>query len=153
MSDENLFPADMEEMTMEEEEMEELEEQDDYIGAAAFDRDFVRDGQNSVRGASGIDSWKQWCINCLTTEREANSLYSSDFGIAITEILQATTREEAESLFKAEAKEALEADPYERTDYVSEISFDWGTDSVNVYIEVVGIDGATIDFEVNLEGR
>ncbi|WP_419025872.1 DUF2634 domain-containing protein [Emergencia sp.] len=153
MSDENLFPADMEEMTMEEEEMEELEEQDDYIGAAAFDRDFVRDGQNSVRGASGIDSWKQWCINCLTTEREASSLYSSDFGIAITEILQATTREEAESLFKAEAKEALEADPYERTDYVSEISFDWGTDSVNVYIEVVGIDGATIDFEVNLEGR
>ncbi|SCJ45740.1 Protein of uncharacterised function (DUF2634) [uncultured Eubacterium sp.] len=153
MSDENLFPADMEEMTMEEEEMEELEEQDDYIGAAAFDRDFVRDGQNSVRGASGIDSWKQWCINCLTTEREASPLYSSDFGIAITEILQATTREEAESLFKAEAKEALEADPYERTDYVSEISFDWGTDSVNVYIEVVGIDGATIDFEVNLEGR
>lgn len=153
MSDENLFPADMEEMTMEEEEMEELEEQDDYIGAAAFDRDFIRDGQNSVRGASGIDSWKQWCINCLTTEREASPLYSSDFGIAITEILQATTREEAESLFKAEAKEALEADPYERTDYVSEISFDWGTDSVNVYIEVVGIDGATIDFEVNLEGR
>lgn len=153
MSDENLFPADMEEMTMEEEEMEELEEQDDYIGAAAFDRDFIRDGQNSVRGASGIDSWKQWCINCLTTEREASPLYSSDFGIAITEILQATTREEAESLFKAEAKEALEADPYERTDYVSEISFDWGTDSVNVYIEVVGIDGATIDFEANLEGR
>ncbi len=31
MSDENLFPADMEEMTIEEEEMEELEEQDDYI--------------------------------------------------------------------------------------------------------------------------
>ena len=72
MSDENLFPADMEEMTIEEEEMEELEEQDDYIGAAAFDSDFVRDGQNCVRGASGIDSWKQWCINCLTTEREAS---------------------------------------------------------------------------------
>lgn len=153
MSEENLFPADMEEMTIEEEEMEELEEQDDYIGAAAFDSDFVRDGQNHVCGASGIDSWKQWCINCLTTEREASPLYSSDFGIAITEILQATTREEAESLFKAEAKEALEADSYERTDYVSEISFDWGVDSVNVYIEVVGIDGATIDFEVNLEGR
>ncbi len=111
MSDENLFPADMEEMTIEEEEMEELEEQDDYIGAAAFDSDFVRDGQNCVRGASGIDSWKQWCINCLTTEREASPLYSSDFGIAITEILQATTKEEAESLFKAEAKEALAADP------------------------------------------
>lgn len=153
MSDENLFPADMEEMTIEEEEMEELEEKNDYIGAAAFDSDFVRDGQNSVRGASGIDSWKQWCINCLTTEREVSPLYSSDFGIAITEILQAATKEEAESLFKAEAKEALEADPYERTDYVSEISFDWTADSVNVYIEVVGIDGATIDFEVSLEGR
>lgn len=153
MNDENLFPADMEEMTIEEEEMEELEEKNDYVGAAAFDRDFVRDGQNSVCGASGIDSWKQWCINCVTTERDASPLYSSDFGIAISEILQAATREEAESLFKAETKEALEADPYERTDYVSEISFDWGIDSVNVYIEIVGIDGATIDFEVSLEGR
>ena len=153
MSDENLFPADMEEMTIEEEEVEELEVKDDYIGAAAFDGDFIRDGQNSVLGASGIDSWKQWCINCLTTERDASPLYSSDFGIAISEILQAATREEAESLFKAEAKEALEADPYERTDYVSEISFAWGVDCVSICIEVVGIDGATIDFEVNLEGR
>lgn len=153
MSDENLFPADMEEMTIEEEEVEELEVKDDYIGAAAFDGDFIRDGQNSVLGASGIDSWKQWCINCLTTERNASPLYSSDFGIAISEILQASTREEAESLFKAEAKEALEADPYERTDYVSEISFAWGVDCVSICIEVVGIDGATIDFEVNLEGR
>lgn len=153
MSDENLFPADMEEMTIEEEEVEELEVKDDYIGAAAFDGDFIRDGQNSVLGASGIDSWKQWCINCLTTERNASPLYSSDFGIAISEILQAATREEAESLFKAEAKEALEADPYERTDYVSEISFAWGVDCVSICIEVVGIDGATIDFEVNLEGR
>lgn len=153
MSDENLFPADMEEMTIEEEEVEELEVKDDYIGAAAFDGDFIRDGQNSVLGASGIDSWKQWCINCLTTERDASPLYSSDFGIAISEILQAATREEAESLFKAEAKEALEADPYERTDYVSEISFARGVDCVSICIEVVGIDGATIDFEVNLEGR
>lgn len=153
MSDENLFPADMEEMTIEEEDVEELEVKDDYIGAAAFDGDFIRDGQNSVLGASGIDSWKQWCINCLTTERNASPLYSSDFGIAISEILQAATREEAESLFKAEAKEALEADPYERTDYVSEISFAWGVDCVSICIEVVGIDGATIDFEVNLEGR
>ena len=153
MSDENLFPADMEEMTIEEEDVEELEVKDDYIGAAAFDGDFIRDGQNSVLGASGIDSWKQWCINCLTTERNASPLYSSDFGIAISEILQAATREEAESLFKAEAKEALEADPYERSDYVSEISFAWGVDCVSICIEVVGIDGATIDFEVNLEGR
>ena len=52
-----------------------------------------------------------------------------------------------------EAKEALEADPYGRTDYVGEITFDWGSDSVKVTVEVVGIDGAAIDFEVNLEGR
>lgn len=153
MNDENLFPADMDEMVIEEEEFEELELEAQYAGAAAFDSDFIRDGQNSVQGAGGVDSWKQWCINCLTTERGASPLYSSDFGIAITEILQASTREEAESLFRAEAKEALEADPYERTDYVEQINFDWGTDSVNVYIKVVGIDGATIDFDVKMEGR
>lgn len=150
MVEENIFPEDIDEIDMEEEDALEVE---DYVGAAAFDVDFVRDGQNKVKDASGVDSWKQWCINCLASQRYASPLYSSDFGIAVSDILSAPTREEAEAMFKAEAQEALEADPFERTDYVGQIKFDWNIDSVNVHMEVVGVDGATIDFETELKGR
>ncbi|WP_160201822.1 MULTISPECIES: DUF2634 domain-containing protein [Anaerotruncus] len=152
MEDEYLFPEDLEEIEPDEDVLESGEAAG-YVGAPAFDGDFVRDGKNCVRAASPMDAWKQWCVNCLSMERYASPLYSSDFGISLTEILQADTRAEAEAMFRAEAKEALEADPYGRTDYVGEITFDWGSDSVKVTVEVVGIDGAAIDFEVNLEGR
>ncbi|MGC2873794.1 DUF2634 domain-containing protein [Ihubacter sp. mB4P-1] len=152
MQDEYLFPEDLEDFEPDEEAAE-TEESAGYLGAAAFDKDFIRNGQNQVQSASPVDAWRQWCINCLSMERYASPLYSTDFGIAITEILRAATREEAEAIFRAEAKEALEADPYGRTDYVGEMTFDWDRDSVVVTVEVVGIDGATIDFEVNLEGR
>lgn len=150
----SLFPEDMIDMTIEEDEIDQVNEPVEYIGAVAFsDEDFTRDGQNAVKGSSGLDSWKEWCVNCLSIERYSSPLYSTDFGIAINEVMTAATREEAEAIFKAEAKEALEADPYERTDHVGAISFDWGTDSVKITIEVIGIDGATIDIDVNYEGR
>ena len=152
MQDEYLFPEDLEDFEPDEE-PEETEGDAGYLGAVAFEKDFIRDGKNCVQSASPVDAWKQWCVNCLCTERYASPLYSTDFGIAITAILHAETKEEAEAMFRAEAKEALEADPYGRTDYVGEIAFAWGADSVSVTVEVVGVDGATIDFEVNLEGR
>ena len=151
MDEENLFPEDIDEDDIDEEEVEEAEEAVDYIGGVAFINDLARDGQNKVRDASGIDSWKQWCINCLMTERYTSPIYSTDFGIAITDIFNASTRAEAEAIFRAEAEEALEADPYERTDYVGMITFEWGVDAVGIVVEVVGVDGATIDFEINLE--
>lgn len=150
MNEENLFPEDMEERILDEDEIGQLDEEAGYRGAPFFDRDFVRDGQNRVKSASGVDSWKQWCMNCLSTERYQSPIYSSDFGIAISEIMAAPTRQEAESLFRAEAKEALEADPYRRTDYVGAMNFYWEGDSVKIEMEVVGISGASIDFEVTL---
>ena len=152
LQDEYLFPEDLEEFEPDED-VTETEEDAGYLASVAFEKDFVRDGRNRVQSASPVDAWKQWGINCLSMERYASPLYSTDFGIAITEILRADTREEAEAMFRAEAKEALEADPYGRTDYVGEMTFDWGADSVVVTIEVVGTDGATIDLEVSLEGR
>lgn len=152
MNEENIFPEDMEEQVAEEEEIE-MEEEADYTGAPAFDRDFVRDGGNKVQNTSGVDSWKQWCINCLSMDRYASPLYSSDFGIDTASILEAPTREEAEALISAEVKEALEADPYERTEYVGDVDFDWKGDGVRVFVEIVGKDGGTIDIEANIEGR
>ena len=88
---------------------------------------------------------------CVCRLSLVGHIYSTDFGIAITDIFNAATRAEAEAIFKAEAEEALEADPYERTDHVGMITFEWGVDAVGIVVEVVGVDGATIDFEVNLE--
>lgn len=153
MDEENLFPEDMDELESDDEEADEVGDSTEYIAGVAFESDFVRDGRNCVQDASGIDSWKQWCMNCLMTERYASPIYSTDFGIAITDIFRAFTRAEAEAIFRAEAKEALESDPYGRTEYVGNIDFDWDGDSVHIAVEVVGIDGATIDLEVTMGGR
>lgn len=153
MPDESLFPADMEEMVIGEDEIDESNIPTEYIGGVAFDSDLVRDGKNAVQEASGLDSWKQWCTNCLSAERYSSPIYSTDFGISLADIYSAPTKEEAEAIFRAEAKEALEADPYGRTDHVGAINFIWGNDSVDIYIEIIGIEGATIDFAVTLGGR
>lgn len=150
---ESLFPEDMIDMTIEESEIEQVNTPEEYVGAVLFGDDFTRDGQNALSGSSGVESWKEWCINCLMTERYSSPIYSTDFGIAIHAIMTADTKEEAEAKFRAEAKEALEADPYGRTDHVGNIDFIWGTDSVEITVEVHGIGGAMIDIDVKYEGR
>lgn len=150
---ESLFPEDFEELTMEEDDLEEEEESVGYASGLLFDTDFVRDGRNMLRAASGIESWKRWCVNCLSTERFSSPLYSTDFGISTSEALATGNREEAETILASEITEALEADPYERVDYVSEIDFEWGPDYVAARVEIVGVDGATIDIEVPLGER
>lgn len=150
---ESLFPEDLEELTMDEDELEDEEELAGYAPGLLFDTDFVRDGRNMLRAASGIESWKRWCVNCLATERFASPLYSTDFGISTSEAFRAGTREEAETILASEITEALEADPYERVDYVSEIDFEWGVDYVAARVEIIGVDGATIDIEVPIAER
>lgn len=145
--EDSLFPEDMEEF-MEEEDEEEEEKAAEYAQGVGFDTDLIRDGTYAVQTSTGIDSWKQWCINCLCTERFSSPLYSSDFGISTSEAFQTNDREEAETILVSEITEALEADPYERTEQVLEIDFEWKVDSVQVQVLVAGVDGATIDVEV-----
>lgn len=147
--EDSLFPEDMDEFEEEENE-EELEEAAEYAQGLGFDTDLIRDGKYSVQTSTGVDSWKQWCINCLCTERVSSPLYSTDFGISTSEAFQAEDRDEAETILASEITEALEADPYERTEQVLEIDFEWDTDSVQVDVLVAGMDGATIDLEVTL---
>ena len=53
----------------------------------------------------------------------------------------------------SEITEAIGADPYGRADHVNEISFQWGTDSVTVLVDIEGVDGASIDVEAVLGGN
>ncbi|MCU7380525.1 DUF2634 domain-containing protein [Clostridiales Family XIII bacterium ASD5510] len=145
--EESLFPEDMDELTMEEEELEE-DEPAGYVSGIAFSDDFIRDGQNRLITATGVEAWKQWCMNCIAMERDSSVIYSPDYGIYAKDALATSDRNEAESILIREITEALKADPLGRTDYVAEIEFVWGPDSVTVQVEVVGIDEATIDIEV-----
>lgn len=106
----------------------------------------VRDGQNKTMSATGIESWKQWCFNCLNTQRYSCKAYSTDFGIDIEGAIKAESREETEALLEMDIREALLADPYKRTKSVPEIVFNWlAPDSLEITVTIVGINDATID--------
>ena len=108
--------------------------------------DFIRDGKNKILDSTGVESWRSWCINCIQTERYKHLAYSSDFGIEIDAALNASSREEAESILPREVTEALLADPYGRTAYIDEIEFDWtAPDSIQMKARIHGIDEVTID--------
>lgn len=149
----NLFPEGYEHEYITEEDLI-AEKSVGYRNGIAFDYelgDFPRDGMNKLLDSNGIESWKSWCINCLLTERYKHLAYSTDFGIELEAALQASGREEAESILTRQITEALMADPYDRTAYVSEITFNWtATDTVVVDVTVHGRDDVTIDITAYL---
>lgn len=120
-----------------------------YKNGVAFDDltgDFIRNGKNVVVDNTGIESYKNWCINCISTQRYSCLAYSTDFGIDIDAVFGAGSREEAEAILMQEITDALMADPYGRTEYVSDFTFNWiAADSLEVSLIVHGIDDVTID--------
>lgn len=153
MDEENLFPADYEEEIISEADLTD-DEPIGYRSGVAFawnPGDFVRDGQNDIMDTSGVESWQQWCMNCLQTARYKHQAYSDDFGIDIDEVFSAETHEEAESILTREITDALLADPYGRTAYIEAVEYDWtAPDAVQTTITVVGIADVTIDITVNI---
>ena len=155
MDNDNLFPEDYEEEILDETDDTD-EEPIGYKPGVAFDwqaGDFVRDGRNDLKEATGVESWKQWCVNCIQTERYKHLAYSESYGIDADAVFKATTRAEAESILTREITEALEADPYGRVEYIDDILYDWeAPDAVHVYLTVVGIEDVTIDIEAFVNG-
>lgn len=150
MPEENLYPEDYEDEDIEDEDTED-EEPIGYKPGVAFDwqtGDFVRDGRNMIQDATGVESWKQWCVNCIQTARYKHLAYSENYGIDIDEVFEATSMEEAESILTRQITEALEADPYGRVAYIDSIEYDWtDPDGVEAELTVVGIADVTIDIE------
>lgn len=151
----NLLPEDYENEVITAEDIA-AEEPTGYRNGVAFDYelgDFPRDGKNKLLDSTGIESWKSWCINCLQTERYKHLAYSTDFGIELEAVMKASSQEEAESILTRQITEALLADPYERTEYVSDITYEWtAPDSVAVTVTIHGIDDVTIDIVAYLTG-
>ncbi len=128
-----------------------------YRGSVAFDDengDYVRNGKNQLLDSPGIESWKNWCRNCISTQRYAHLAYSTDFGIDIEAAMKAGSREEAELILSREIEDALMADKYGRTEFVSKIEYNWtAPDSVEVHVTIYGIDSVTIDITATLTAQ
>lgn len=152
----DLFPAGYAEEVVNLEEITDKKETG-YREGVYFDpdsSDFMRDGQYRVKSATGIESWEQWCRNCLQTERGVYPCYGDTFGIATTEAFQAETRDKAQSILTREICESLQNDPYGRTKYVSDVEFTWQeADALQVSVQVVGIDGTTLDITTVIDVR
>ena len=153
---ENLFPDEDLEITA-----EELDDEEDspvgYMESVYFDEaigDLARDGQHRLKSATGIETWEQWCINCLMTEKGAYPAYGDDFGISPHEAFASDSREEIESILTLEITEGLMNDPYGRTEYVEEIKYNWiDAGDVEITVTVQGIADATIDITVLIDQR
>ena len=145
----NLFPINYKNQTITAEAVEAADRTIGYKKSLGYDFEnceVMRDGQNKVPDATGIEAWKQWCFNCLSTERYSCAAYSTDFGIQTERARAAETRDEAEAILTFEITEALMADPYKRTASIQDIIFDWtAPDSVEVTVTIVGTDDALID--------
>lgn len=128
-----------------------------YRGGVAYDDetgDFIRDGKKQLIDNAGIESFQNWCVNCISTQRYAHLAYSTDFGIDINAAMKAGSREEAELILSREIEDALMADPYGRVEFVSKIEYNWiAPDSVQVDVSIHGIDSVTIDVTVTLTAQ
>ena len=151
-----LFPAGYEDEIVTEEDIVD-EKETGYKEGVYFDpetQDFVRDGQHRVKSATGIESWEQWCTNCIRTERGAYPCYGDVFGIVTEEAFKAETKDLAQSILTREITEGLANDPYGRTKYVSDIEFTWeDADALSVHVTVVGIDNTTLDITAVIDIR
>ena len=149
----NLFPDGYEEEVITAEDLA-AGEPIGYRSGILFDSelgDFPRDGMNKMLDSNGIESWKSWCINCIQTERYKHLAYSTDFGIELDAAMKASSREEAESILIREITEAIMADPYERTEYIEDIAFDWtAPDALSVSVIIHGVDDVTIDITAHI---
>lgn len=117
-------------------------------GGIRFDEetgDFPRDGRNRLQDCSGMESWADWVKACLTTQRFQHLAYGPDFGIDWAAVFSAESRAEAESLLSRQIQEAISADPYGRTRYVSEILLAWDDpDSLRMTVSLQGIEDVTL---------
>ena len=101
--------------------------------------DFALDGTGNAKTATPYDSWVQWCLKTIYTQRWAFMAYDSQTGIELEEAFAQSKRELQESYIQKTVTEALLADPYSRTVRVYNFKFNWGVDSLDLEVTVSGI--------------
>lgn len=101
--------------------------------------DFVLSNTGDIKTATSYDSWVQWCLKTIYTQRWAFMAYGSQTGVELEEAFAQNNRALCESYIQKTVTEALLADPYSRTVRVYDFKFKWGVDSVDLELTVSGI--------------
>lgn len=144
----NLLPIGYEDEIVTEEDLN-ADKPIGYRNGPAFDYklgDYKRDGKNRILDCDGVESWKAWVINCMSTQRYACLAYDTDFGIEWDKVFAAESHEEAESILIRQITEAVLADPYGRCEYVENIEINWtAPDAVEANVKLHGLEDVTID--------
>lgn len=113
--------------------------------------DIVLDGAGRVDMTDAANSWLQWCVKAVYTQRGACRAYTDSFGADMEWAMSQTGRDaRGEAIINA-ITDALKADPYGRTLAVSGFEFDWSADGVNVSFELTGAGGCQSSLSVGLD--
>lgn len=112
--------------------------------------DIKLDNTGRIETASPYDTWVQWCLKTVYTQRWAYMGYSDQVGVELEEALNQDGRKAQESYIERTVTEALLADPCNRTKRVYDFIFDWQTDGVNVTFTVSGIWNDNAKLTANL---
>ena len=123
------------------------------VYSACFDYelgDFVLSPTGTMIEATPFDSWAQWCVKVVYSERYTLSAYGRSYGAEFEDAFREPTRAAQESAIERTITETVMADPYQRTVYVRDFIFDWGVDSVEVTFTIGGICERETTLSVNL---
>jgi len=101
--------------------------------------DIALDGNGEIKTATPYDTWVQWCLKTVLTQRWAFFAYSSQAGVEMEEAFAQQDRKAQQSYIEKTVTEALLADPYQRTKRVYDFTFVWQTDGVEVTFWVNGL--------------
>lgn len=118
-------------------ELEDLEEAGPIYGQE-WKFDFERGDFELVAGRPVLlgpyESWVQWCIKAVKTDRFIHLAYSDEYGSEITDAVGIASRSDAETFLENTIIDTLEAD--ERTGSVSDFEFEWYGDRLGVTFTV-----------------
>lgn len=101
--------------------------------------DFATDKLGIILTANPYDSWVQWCIKTVYTQRWSYLAYSGQVGTEMEEAFKNNTRKSQEEAIQKTITEALLADPYKRTARVYDFIFKWNIDSLAVTFSIMGL--------------
>lgn len=101
--------------------------------------DFAQNLSGKIIKATPYDTWVQWCLKTVNTQRWAFLSYNDDIGVEIEEAFKENSKAAIESEIMRTIDEALIADTLGRTIYVKDFRFKWGVDDIHVTFTVKGI--------------
>lgn len=98
--------------------------------------DFRRDGAGKMTYSTGKETYMQWCIKVVQTERDAFMAYSTDIGTETEAALAESDRAAVESALEKTITEALMVNNH--TEYVRGFEFSWEADALHLTFTVKG---------------